>query len=405
MKILLINHYAGSKRHGMEFRPYYMSREWVKSGHIVQILAASYSHIRAIQPDISGQTTDEIIDGINYRWYKTPSYHGNGIKRVFNMLTYLFALWRNADDIANSYKPDLIIASSTYPLDIWPAKYLANKTKSKLVFEVHDLWPLSPIELGGISKWNPFMILLQIAENYAYRNADEVVSMLPKVREHMENHGMAANKLKIVQNGIDPNEWVGKLQPLPKNVEELIQIIQGQGNKIIGYAGTHGVANDLGTLLDAAKLLVNERVTIMLVGGGPEKAGLMKKALEEGITNVRFVEPVLKSQIPHLLKRFDIAYLGFQKQPLFRFGIAPNKLMDYMMAKCPILMAIDAGNDPVAETKCGLTVEPENALAIAEGVMSLLELSDDERARMGERGFKYVIENHDYAKLANMFLG
>ena len=89
-------------------------------------------------------------------------------------------------------------------MDIWPAHRIAKLAKAKLVFEVHDLWPLSPMELGRISKWHPFIILTQAAEDYAYRHVDVVVSMLPKVREYMESRGMAASKLHIVPNGIDP---------------------------------------------------------------------------------------------------------------------------------------------------------------------------------------------------------
>ena len=82
MNILLINHYAGSVRHGMEFRPYYLAREWVKSGHNVQIVAASFSHIRADQPEMSGAAQkSEVIDGIDYRWYRAPSHAGNGAGR------------------------------------------------------------------------------------------------------------------------------------------------------------------------------------------------------------------------------------------------------------------------------------------------------------------------------------
>lgn len=93
MNILLINHYAGSPRHGMEFRAYYLAREWVAKGHKVQIVAASYSHLRSQQPDLQGsKTMDEEIDGISYRWYATPSYQGNSARRVLNMAGFLRAL-------------------------------------------------------------------------------------------------------------------------------------------------------------------------------------------------------------------------------------------------------------------------------------------------------------------------
>ena len=82
MNIVYIEHYAGTPALGMEFRPYYLAREWVRAGHRVQILAASYSHVRARQPAIGHEPADESIDGIGYRWYPTSPYQGNGLGRV-----------------------------------------------------------------------------------------------------------------------------------------------------------------------------------------------------------------------------------------------------------------------------------------------------------------------------------
>jgi len=177
MNILLINHYAGSTRHGMEFRPFYLAREWVRAGHRVQIVAASFSHIRARQPEFDGAALDEQIEGIDYRWLRTPAYTGNGAGRVKNMLAFMAALWRDGPRLAREFRPDVVIASSTYPMDIWPARRIAKLSQARLVYEVHDLWPLSPMELGGLSRWHPFIVWVQLAEDYAYRHADKVVSI------------------------------------------------------------------------------------------------------------------------------------------------------------------------------------------------------------------------------------
>ena len=85
MNILYLNHYAGSPALGMEFRPYYLAREWVRAGHRVQIVAADFSHVRARQP----RAGDEVVDGIAYRWLATPAYRGNGAGRVWNIACYL----------------------------------------------------------------------------------------------------------------------------------------------------------------------------------------------------------------------------------------------------------------------------------------------------------------------------
>jgi len=405
VNILLINHYAGSPKHGMEYRAYYLAREWVRQGHKVQIVASAQSHIRAQQPLLSGQDRlNETIDGIHYTWFETPPYAGNGVGRVYNMASFVSCLYREGKQLVQEFKPDVVIASSTYPMDIWPAHRIAKLAKAKLVFEVHDLWPLSPMELGGMSKWHPFIMLVQAAENYAYRHADVVVSMLPKVREYMETHGMPQHKLHIVPNGIDPADWEIDSPPVQNDVKEVFSLLKAKGLSIIGYAGTHGVANALDTFLDAARLMTGEQVAFVLVGGGPDKAVLRQRVLSEELRNVYFIDPVKKEQIPALLKWFDIAYIGLQNQPLFRFGIAPNKLMDYMMAGRPVLMAIDAGNDPVAEAGCGMSVQPENPQSLSQGIRTLLALSHGERKSMGERGRAYIMGHHTYPVLAQRFI-
>jgi glycosyltransferase involved in cell wall biosynthesis len=405
VNILLINHYAGSLRHGMEYRPYYLAREWRRLGHRVRIVASARSHLRACNPDLQGKARlDELIDDIEYTWFDTPAYTGNGAGRVRNMGAFVARLYREGAGLARTFRPEVVIASSTYPLDIWPARRIARLAGARLLFELHDLWPLSPIELGGYSRWHPFILLLQAAENYACRHADAVVSILPKVRAHLEAHGMASDKLHIVPNGTDPAEWLRELLPLPGPAAELLASLRTRGLFVVGYAGTHGVSNALDTFLGAASLMRDEPVAFVLAGGGPDKDRLQRRAQAEGLYNVHFLDPVGKGQVPALLQCFDLAYIGWKRERLYRFGIAPNKLIDYMMAARPILHAVEAGNDPVADAGCGLTVRPEDPLAVAQGVRSMLAIDSGRRHALGQQGKKFVLENLTYRVLGQRFL-
>lgn len=400
MKLLLINHYAGSPQHGMEYRPFYLAREWVRAGHQVLVLAASHSHVRSTQPQAGGQT----IEGVPYCWYETPAYQGNGLGRVRNIFSFCRQVWADADALAEAFQPDAVIASSTYPMDIWVARRVAKKAGAKLVYEVHDLWPLSPIELSGMSPRHPFALLCQRAENDAYRDADVVVSMLPKVQGHMADHGLDLKKLHIVPNGITLDEWTGEGEALDPQLAAHLAVQRAAGRLVLGYAGSHGLPNALDVLLDAAKLLKGQPIAIVMVGGGHEKQRLQQRVANEGLDNVAMFEPIPKRQIPGLLAAFDIAYIGWQRTPIYRFGIAPNKLMDYMMAQRPVLHSVEAGNDPVAEAGAGLTVPPEDAQAVAEGVRRLAALPAEARAAMGRRGREFVLANHTYPVLAQRFV-
>jgi glycosyltransferase involved in cell wall biosynthesis len=404
VRIVLINHYAGSLHHGMEYRPYYFAREWRRLGHEVTIVAASCSHVRTTSPVFDGALLEENIEGLRYVWLRTPRYDGNGLGRAVNMLAFVWQLWRRRTWLATKYRPDVVVASSTYPLDNLPAHWLAHDCKAQLVYEVHDLWPLSPIELGGMSRWHPFILVMQWAENFACRHAHRVVSMLPCAADHMRRHGMAPEKFVHVPNGVDTEEWEVAKAALPQEHGIVLARLRAEGRFIVGYAGAHGLANSLHSLVEAAKLLVNDRVGVVLVGQGPMKESLQRQARSSGLNNLVFLPPVGKAAVPALLSAFDVCYIGLKRTPLFRFGISPNKLLDYMMAGRPIIQAIDAGNDMVKEVRCGLSIPPEDPKAIAGAIGELISMTTAMREEMGLRGRQYVLANHDYRVLAARFL-
>jgi glycosyltransferase involved in cell wall biosynthesis len=256
-----------------------------------------------------------------------------------------------------------------------------------------------------MSRWHPFIMSLQWGENYACRHADIVVSMLPLADRHLREHGMRPEKFHYIPNGIELSEWninAGRLPPPHRN---LYARRRRQGRFIIGYAGSHGLANALDTLLDAARLLAEQPVDFFLVGQGPDKARLQEKARQLNLRNVHFLDPVPKASIPDLLQRMDGLFIGWKRQALYRFGISPNKLMDYMAAGKPIISAVSAGNDSVREAGCGFSVAAEDIDAIVDAIVRLMNLPADERKRMGAAGKAYVRTRHDYAVLAQKFLG
>ena len=399
MNISLINHYAGSPEHGMEYRPYYIAREWVKEGHNVTIVAASFSHLRNTNPQVKHLFTNEMIDGIHYIWIRTPFYEGNGIGRIRNMLSFVVQLRSYLKRAIRDDNYDAVIASSTYPLDIYPARMLQLKTGAKFVFEVHDLWPLSPMELGNIPAWHPYIMAMQKAENDAYRYCDKVVSILPCAAEHMIEHGLHPAKFVHIPNGIlvDAGEEQGEL---PLEHRSIMMRLKEEGRFIIGYAGAHGIANSLHTAIDAAELCANDNIAFVLVGQGPEKEKLQAEVNRRGLSNVVFLPGVNKIAVVHILDFFDGCYIGLQRQPLFRFGVSPNKLMDYMMAAKPIIYAIEAGN----EAGCGISVPSEDPEAVAGAIRKLQAMGQSERENMGQRGRDYVLKNHDYRVISKRFL-
>lgn len=403
MNILLINHYAGAPKYGMEFRPYYMSREWVKAGHKVLILGGTFSHLRKRQPERSGS---ENLDGVLYHWIKTLEYKGNGLKRVLSMLQFVSKLWMNSKSYLDGFVPDAVIASSTYPFDIYPARKIARRYNAKLVYEVHDLWPLSPMLIGGYSKYHPFIWLLQQAENYAYGHCDKVVSMLDKALPHMQRHGLDSKRFACVPNGYLAEEWrdVEKLA-LPSEHSALFQQIKKEGRMVVGYVGGHTASTAMHVFIEAAdQLRGNKRLAFVLVGQGTQKEDLIKLSHAKELANVYFLPAVDKQLIPKVIENFDICYMGGVHSELHRYGTSFNKMTDYMLSSKPIVMSVDEPESVVERCGCGIQVEAENVEKVTRAIRQLSQMGVEERSTMGRRGYDYAVANLEYSTLAARFI-
>ena len=297
MNILYIEHYAGSPDMGMGFRPYYLSREWVRMGHRVTVIAGDYSHLRKKNPSVDKDFTSEVIDGIEYVWIRTGEYIGNGMKRAITMERFVRKLYMNAGKIARRWSPDVVISSSTYPLDTYPAQRIARIANAEYIHEVHDMWPATLYEVGGMSKMHPFVIAMQIAEDSAYKHCDKCVSLLPYADDYMSKHGLRPDKFINIQNGVDVDEWKN-YEKIPESHEEFFK--KHEDDFIVGYFGGHALSNALDRSLDLA-LKIKEKhddIIFVFVGDGVEKERLIKRKESEKISNAFFLPPVSKKSIP-----------------------------------------------------------------------------------------------------------
>lgn len=402
MNIIFFAHFAGSPKHGMVYGHYYLAREWMRAGHDVTIVAASFAHTRFLQPQSGHALVEEFIDGIRYLWIPTPSYSPVGrLGRVRNILTFALRCWLGRLPIERA---DLVICSSHHPFAIHAAHRLARRHGARLVFEVRDLWPLTLIELGGADARHPFIRAMQWSENYAYRHADRVVSVLVAAHDYMVEHGMASENFLFVPNGVDMDEKQDR-ESLSTQHMEALERARVQGRFIVGYAGRVGLANALYTLVDALALCPDQNVCAAILGGGSHVPELYAQAERLGLVDrVLFLDSVPKAQVNDFLARVDVAYIGLQNQPLFRFGVSPTKLNDYMLAAKPIICAIDAPGDIVAESGAGVSCRAEDPEALSVAIQALRGLSPAQRAEMGECGRRWIVANRDYRVLAQRFL-
>jgi glycosyltransferase involved in cell wall biosynthesis len=191
---------------------------------------------------------------------------------------------------------------------------------------------------------------------------------------------------------------------LPAEHLKSLGSLRAHGKFLLGYAGSHGVSNALMSFVEAASLLRGQPVAFVFVGKGPEKQALQRRTESQQLSNVVFLPSAPKTCMPALLAQLDACFLGWPKRAFYRYGMSPNKLLDYMQAGKPVLQAAEAGNDIVAESRCGFSVPAEDSQAIADAVLRLVGLSTGERMAMGENGKRYVETHHDYRVLARKYL-
>lgn len=402
--IWYVHPYAGGPGIGRYCRPFELGKAWQRAGARALVITASFHHLL----DEPGEHPAHVdVEGVPYAFLSVPSYRSNGFGRVVNMALFMAQIWRQADRLAQRYgRPDLVIGSSPHPYAFLGTHPVARRFGARSVFEVRDLWPLSLIELAGVSPAHPLVRVTAWLERYAYRHADTVVSLLPCSRDYMVEHGLDPACWRYIPNGIESPvvPALGSAQPCVLTARRW----RDEGRITVVYAGAMGPPNYVHSLVDAIDVLRQRGdriVSAVIVGRGEESASIARQVDELGLGDrVALFEQIPKREIPALLAESDVGYISLRPEPLFRFGVSPNKLFDYMMAGLPVLFAIRAGNDPVADAQCGYSVSPGDKHAIADGLERLASLPAEARREMGERGRTYVREHHGYERLAADYL-
>ncbi|MBE0508553.1 MAG: glycosyltransferase family 4 protein [Marinospirillum sp.] len=394
--VWIIHQYASTPETGIGGRHYYLGRELAKKGFQVYLIASANHHLLREKPQFEGRFKLEAAEGFTLVWVKMPDYiEAHSKQRALNWFLFPWRIQKLARLLPD--KPDTILASSPSPIAFLGAQRLAKKFKSRLIFEVRDIWPLTLTEIGGYSPRHPFIRIMQWVEDKAYQDADAVVSNLKNSVEHMVSRGMQREKFTWIPNGFSLDEVN---QKVPLNSAAASQLPENKF--IVGYTGTLGVANALDALIEAAERLQHyPDIAFVLVGGGKEKAALQALVTEKQLDNVFFIDPIPKVEIQAMLSEFNACYIGLKKDPLFRFGVSPNKLFDYLYSGKPIVYGIDSGEyKPIEEAKAGLQVPAQDPQQLAAAILKLYQLPVEERQVMGENGRKAAMEQYEYGQLA-----
>lgn len=387
MHILIIHQAFASLEEPGGTRHYEFSRLLSEHGHQVTVIASPVSYLTGRQPPplappISSGNGGEGGAGIRIlRASVYSAHHKSFAHRIVAFISFMATSFWLGLKLKNI---DVVWGTSPPIFQGVTAWALARLKRAQFLFEVRDLWPQFAIAVGVLS--NPVLITLtKWLERFLYSHADRVIVNSPGFREHVQGHG--AKRVDLIPNGADPSMFD------PTDLGNVFrQSHQLEDNFVVLYAGAHGISNDLGVVLEAAKILVGTNVQIVLLGDGKEKSNL--KAMADGmdLTNVTFVASIPKSEMPAALAAAD-ACIAILK-PLEEYKTTyPNKVFDYMAAGRPIVLAIDGViREMVEAADCGIFAEPGNSFALAESIMKMVANRESAR-KMGLKGRAYL-ESH-----------
>lgn len=318
-------------------------------------------------------------------------YEGNGLGRVVNWGSYcLGAFFRGI----RSPRPAVVYGSSPHLGAALIARFIASIRRVPFVLEIRDLWPQILAEAGTLSESSSVYKVLKKLERFLYEQADAIVVLAEGSIPPIEAMGIDRNKIHFIPNGADPETFD------VSSPRELLREKHGFEHFTVVYAGAHGPANGLDLVLDAATAMKDSHpnVRFILYGDGVSKAELKARADSENLELVEFRDPVAKNAIPEIFKAADVGLHCLADVELFKSGVSPNKLYDYMAAALPAVT--NTGGDTAALIRHaggGLAVESD---AIASGVIAMLEMSAEDRGKMGQLGRTYMAEERSRRAMA-----
>ena len=378
MHILYFHQHFSTPSGSTGIRSYEMAQRLLKHGHQVTMVCGSYGGGETgLTPDFVKGRREGVVDGIHIIEFDLAYSNADGlIKRAGTF--FKFAI--KSIGIALTHKYAIVFATTT-PLTAGIPGIFARWLRGKpFVFEVRDLWPELPKEMGVIK--NPVVLAaMSMLEWCSYRSAHRCIGLSPGIVEGIKKRGVKASKVEIVPNGCDLTIFADAVTPWrPDGVEDT--------DLMAVFTGTHGLANGLDAALDAANELKRRGrndIKLVLVGQGKLKEDLQARAKLEGLNNVIFHPPVNKSKLAQLMKGADIGLQLLANIPAFYYGTSPNKFFDYISAGLPVL-----NNYPgwlagmISDNNCGYAIEPDNALAFADALENAAD-NKELLPAMGER--------------------
>lgn len=383
----IVNHYAGLPSEPGGTRHYWLGRGLQRLGWDVRIIRSG-----AVPSRRPWEPHTEVVDGVEVTTISGPPTSVRGLTRVRSWAE--FSGWALAPSVTKHLpRPDLVLGSAVHLGAAWAARTLARRHGVPFVFEVRDLWPETLIAMGALNRGSLLARTMLKVEGTLARSSSLIVSPLPGVGEYMaERHGIPKSRFVWVSNGVQLSE-------------RLIEPPSDEGRLRLQYFGAVGPANCVGDIIGAVRQADGRQKDVcelQIIGRGPERDRLMGLvAADPRLAElVAFPAPVASQRLPELMRWGNSVILQVpDRTALYRYGISPNKLFDYLASRRWIVMGAHVRENPAAEAPgamiCGPTVD-----SLADAILQSAQLDPRERLRLANKNFELVREKYDYPVLA-----
>ncbi|HEX5041195.1 MAG TPA: glycosyltransferase family 4 protein [Candidatus Limnocylindria bacterium] len=398
-RLWIFNHYAIAPDRSGGTRHYDLARALTARGYQVTIFAAGVNHVTGEEERVAhGRlTASRVLDGVRFVWVRTPRYRGNGVGRVVNMGAYAVMAVMSQSRLE---RPDVVIGSSVHLLASLAGLGVARIRRARFILEIRDPWPEALVAAGAIRRESGIAKGLAWLARYLYRRAELVIVVTEGVANLLQEQGVGPERILIVPHAVDfaPRE---DEDPSDALWWQAVRRERGRASVLAAYVGAHGRANDLDTLLRAARIL-RERgrddIRLLFVGDGPERARLERESRD--LPAVCFIGPVPRASVPRVLSLSDVGLATLSKG-FWDTGVSMNKVSDYFAAGVPVVMLGDPPGNPVALSGGGAVVPFGDAEGLAAELTKFAGMHAADRRQLGLRGNTYARRHLSLSSLAD----
>ena len=398
-RIWFVSHYSMPPKYEMRIKTQMYAHYLGLKGYDCTIFSASTIHntnINLIKD--SSEYVEKKYDDLKFVHIKACNYKGNGLIRIINMLQFAYRFKKIAKKFI---KPDVVIADANC-INYEPIYMFCRDNSIPLILEVRDLWPLSIVEH---LKYNPKSFVIK----YLYQREKKMLQRMSAIifsmggyKDYLRDRELSSiiNKSFYINNGVDIKDFSNNRISWQIKDKE---IINEDYFKVI-YTGSIRKVNNLDLLLDAAKLINNSRVKIFIYGDGDRLDSLKERIKNEKIENVFIKGYVEKKYIPYIVSKADLNIVhGSSSITLFKYGISPNKLFDYMAAGKPILVDFKSSYNPVVMEGIGEEITNSNPLEIAKAIDGFASMDIQKYNELCKKTFE-AAKKYDYRSLTEQLL-